>query len=105
MSRLKDPGASMLDATAKKKLQTRLKRIEGQLAAISRMVEDDTYCVDVLLQMAAAQGALGKAGHVLLGHHIETCVRDACLHGDDEERQRKVKELMDVFARYGGLRR
>lgn len=95
----------MLDPTTKKKLQTRLKRIEGQLGAIRRMVEDDTYCVDILLQMSAAQGALGKAGHVLLGHHIEHCVSDACRNGDEEDRRQKVAELMDVFARYGGLRR
>lgn len=95
----------MLDSTTKKKLLARMGRIEGQLAAIRRMIDDDTYCVDVLLQMSAAQGALGKAGHVLLGHHIEHCVSDACRHGDEAERRRKVQELMDVFARYGGLKR
>lgn len=95
----------MLDATTKKKLQTRLRRIEGQMAAIHRMIEEDTYCVDILLQMSAAQGAIGKAGHVLLGHHIEHCVSDACKNGNEEDRQQKVQELMDVFARYGGLQR
>ena len=95
----------MLDETTKKKLQARMRRAEGQLAAIRRMIENDDYCVDILLQLSAAQGALGKAGHVLLGYHIENCVSDACRNGDEQERQQKVKELMDVFARYGGLRR
>ena len=95
----------MLDAATKKKLQTRMRRAEGQLGAIRRMIEEDEYCVDVLLQLSAAQGALGKVGHVLLGYHIEHCVSDACRNGDEEDRRQKVKELMDVFARYGGLKR
>lgn len=95
----------MLDAPDKRKLLTRLKRIEGQVAAIRRMVEDDAYCVDVLVQIAAARGALGKAGTVLLGSHVEHCVRDAFEHGDADERQAKVDELMDVFARYAGVGR
>lgn len=95
----------MLEPADKRRMLTRLKRIEGQVAAIRRMVDDDTYCVDVLVQIAAARGALGKAGTVLLGSHVEHCVRDAFEHGDAEERQAKVDELMDVFARYAGVGR
>ncbi len=93
----------MLDAEGKGKLLARLKRVEGQTAAIRRMVESDTYCVDVLLQIAAAQGALGKAGEMLLGSHIRTCVANAMKSGDDATREAKVRELMDVFARYGRI--
>ena len=93
----------MLDPDQKKKLLQRLKRVEGQIAGLRRMVEDDTYCVDVLLQISAAQGALGKAGHLLLGTHLRTCVTDAMEHGDDDEREQAVEELMDVFSRYGGI--
>ena len=93
----------MLDAEGKKKLLARLKRVEGQTAAIRRMVESDTYCVDVLLQIAAAQGALGKAGELLLGSHIRTCVARALQSGDATESDAKVRELMDVFARYGNI--
>ena len=95
----------MLDDDTRKKLIGRLRRIEGQIAGIQRMVEDDAYCVDVLVQMSAAQGALAKAGHVLLGHHVEHCVSDAMRHGDEQERQIKIDELMDVLGRYGGLTR
>ena len=92
----------MLDPDQKKKLLQRLKRVEGQIAGLRRMVEDDEYCVDVLLQISAAQGALGKAGHLMLGSHLRTCVTEA-MRGDAGERERTVDELMDVFSRYGGL--
>ncbi|MEM1178954.1 MAG: metal-sensitive transcriptional regulator [Acidobacteriota bacterium] len=95
----------MLDDSTRKKLLGRLRRIEGQIAGIHRMVEQDTYCVDVLVQMAAAQGALAKAGHLLLGHHVEHCVSDAMRHGDEDARRIKIDELMDVLGRYGGLGR
>ena len=57
--------------------------------AEQRMVEDDACCVDILVQMSAAQGALAKAGHVLIGHHVELCVSDAMRHGDEETRSEK----------------
>ncbi len=95
----------MLDPTTKRKLTARLKRAEGQISALRRMLDEDAYCVDVLLQISAAQGALGKAGQVLLGEHIRTCVADAFATGDEADRDEKVDELMDVFSRYGGLGR
>jgi CsoR family transcriptional regulator, copper-sensing transcriptional repressor len=95
----------MLDTTTKKQLLDRLGRAEGQLAAIKRMIDRETDCADVLLQIAAVQGALGKAGQILLGFHIEHCVKDAFLVDDERVRQRKVEELMAVFARFGGVSR
>lgn len=84
-------------------LVRRLRRAEGQVGAIRRMVENDQDCVDVLLQIAAVRGALGKAAQVLLGSHVETCVTDALSSGSDEARRRQVDELMTVFNRFGGL--
>jgi CsoR family transcriptional regulator, copper-sensing transcriptional repressor len=96
---MKDPQ----DPATKKKLLARLRRIEGQTSAICRMVEDDKYCVDILLQISAAQGALGKAGEVLLGTHVKTCVAKAFESGSPEDRKNSVDELMEVFSRYSGL--
>ncbi len=93
----------MPDQQAKKSLLTRLRRVEGQLAAICRMVDDDQLCVDILLQIAAARGALGKAGQVLLGSHVETCVSEAFSSGSPQERETAIEELMEVFARYSGI--
>lgn len=92
-----------LSAQDKKRLLTRLKRAEGQVAAIRRMVEEDTYCVDVLVQISAARGALGRVGEAVLRNHVETCVSSALSSGDDDAAQVKIDELMDVFARYAGI--
>ncbi|MCH7598632.1 MAG: metal-sensitive transcriptional regulator [Myxococcales bacterium] len=87
----------------KKKLLTRLRKVEGQVSAICRMVEEEKYCVDILLQISAVQGALGKAGQLLLGSHVETCVATAFASGNKKARQTSIDELMEVFARYGGI--
>ena len=89
-------------ADEQRRLLARIKRIEGQVAAIRRMVEADAYCVDVLTQVAAARGALSKVGEEVLQRHVETCVADAFAHGDADARQDKIDELVQVFARYSG---
>lgn len=92
------------DEASKRKLLQRLKRVEGQVAAVRRMVEEDTYCVDVLVQIAAARGALGRVGELMLKDHVAHCVSDALQHGDEVERRDKIDELVDVVARYSGGR-
>ena len=89
----------------KRKLEARLRRIAGQVGGLERMLAEDRYCVDVLLQIAAVQSALGRVGEIVLGSHVETCVADAFEHGDVRKRREKVDELMDVFSRYTQLRR
>ena len=91
------------DPTQQKRLLTRLRKVEGQVSAICRMVEDEKYCVDILLQISAVQGALGKAGQLLLGSHVETCVATAFERGTKKDRQQSIDELMEVFSRYGGI--
>ena len=92
----------MIDDETKTKVQARLRRIEGQVQGLQRMLEADAYCVDILLQVSAAQGALEQVQKVLLGRHIESCVADALRSGSKSDRQRKIDELLDVFARFGG---
>jgi DNA-binding FrmR family transcriptional regulator len=77
----------------------RLKRVAGQVAGIERMLAEDRYCVDVLLQIAAIQGALSEVGRVVLASHVETCLADALKSGSAKERRAKVDELMVVFSR------
>jgi len=91
------------DRTQQKKLLTRMRKVEGQVSAICRMVEEEKYCVDILLHISAVQGALGKAGQLLLGSHVETCVATAFESGTKKDRQNSIDELMEVFARYGGI--
>jgi CsoR family transcriptional regulator, copper-sensing transcriptional repressor len=91
----------MLNAETKAKARGRLRRIEGQVQGLQRMVENDAYCVDILLQISAVQGALEQVQKLLLGRHIESCVADALRSGSKTDRQQKIEELLDVFARFG----
>jgi DNA-binding FrmR family transcriptional regulator len=92
----------MIDATTKAKVIGRLRRIEGQVQGLQRMIGADAYCVDILLQVAAVQGALEQVEKLLLGRHIESCVADAFRSGSKGERQRKIDELLDVVTRFRG---
>jgi CsoR family transcriptional regulator, copper-sensing transcriptional repressor len=91
----------MLNGETKAKARGRLRRIEGQVQGLQRMVEADAYCVDILLQISAVQGALDQVQKLLLGRHIESCVADAMRSGTRHDRQRKIDELLEVFARFG----
>jgi CsoR family transcriptional regulator, copper-sensing transcriptional repressor len=92
----------VIDAETKVKALGRLRRIEGQVQGIQRMVEEDKYCVDILLQLTAVEGAVEQVQRLLLGRHIESCVADAIRSGSTRDRQKKVDELLDVFSRFSG---
>src|SRR5438309_10768968 len=79
----------------KDQLQTRLRRIEGQVRGIERMVEEDRYCIDVLTQIAAIQAALDKVALGLLDGHARTCVIGA----DPDEQGDRTEELMAAVGR------
>lgn len=95
----------MMDEVTKRNVLARLRRIAGQLEGVARMIEEDRYCVDILLQISSAQAALGQTGKVVLRSHVETCVTAALESGKPAERKQKIDELMEVFGRYGGLGR
>ncbi len=76
----------------------RLRRIEGQVRGLQRMVERDEYCIDVLTQVSAATKALQGFALALLEEHMSTCVVDAAANGGDEAAV-KVKEASDAIAR------
>ncbi|MAE94560.1 MAG: transcriptional regulator [Deltaproteobacteria bacterium] len=88
----------------RKQVLGRLKRVSGQVAGIQRMVEEDRYCVDVLLQVAAAEAALDRVGHLVLASHVETCVASALESGRPAERKKKLQELLEVFSKFGRIR-
>ena len=68
--------------TRKRKLNNRLRRVIGQVEAVGRMIVDEEYCVDILMQLSAATGALSKIGQIVLEQHIKTCVSDAMESGE-----------------------
>lgn len=81
----------------KKKVITRLKRIEGQVRGIQKMIEEDRYCVDVIIQINAINAALKQVGFSLLEDHANHCVLHALESGDGEA---SVKELIDVVKQF-----
>jgi DNA-binding FrmR family transcriptional regulator len=88
-----------MDDRTRADANARLKRVAGQVAGIERMLAEDRYCVDVLLQIAAIQGALGEVGRVVLTSHVQRCLAEAFKSGNVKERHAKVEELMEVFSR------
>jgi DNA-binding FrmR family transcriptional regulator len=76
-----------------------LRRIEGQVGGLARMVEQDRYCVDVLTQITAVRGALQKVEEQILKDHVSHCVAGAFASGDRLEQQRKVEELVETIGR------
>ena len=83
----------------KPKLLNRLRRIEGQVRGVARMVEEDRYCIDILTQTQALRAALTKVETELLRGHVDHCVRGAFASGDADDQQRKLEELVEVLQR------
>ena len=86
-------------AMNKKDLQDRLRRIEGQVRGLQRMVEEDTYCIDILTQLNSVNAALKAVGMGLLDAHVRHCVRESIEAGQGDE---KVEELMAAVGRLAG---
>ncbi|MDI3548260.1 MAG: CsoR family transcriptional regulator, copper-sensing transcriptional repressor [Halanaerobiales bacterium] len=86
----------------KKDLLIRLRRIEGQIRGIQKMIEEDKYCVDILTQVVAVRGALQKVGLKVLDDHVHGCVQRAIKEEDREKNERIVDELMNVLAKFSG---
>ncbi|HET7467357.1 MAG TPA: metal-sensitive transcriptional regulator [Candidatus Dormibacteraeota bacterium] len=80
----------------KKRIQSRLRRIEGQVRGIEKMVEEDRYCIDVLTQVNATKAALESVALQLLADHTEHCVTEAIRAGSGA---RKVRELNQAVER------
>jgi DNA-binding FrmR family transcriptional regulator len=84
---------------AKVSVLKRLQRIEGQVRGLSRMVESDRYCIDVVTQISAVRAALRRAEEEVLKDHVAHCVEHAISSGDKREQRRKVAELIEVLER------
>jgi CsoR family transcriptional regulator, copper-sensing transcriptional repressor len=84
----------------KKPLQQRLRRIEGQVRGIQKMVEEDRYCADILTQIASVEQALGAVSAILLRNHLRHCVTGAIREGKPGEAEKKYDELVKLFERH-----
>ena len=79
---------------------SRLKRIEGQVRGVARMIEEERYCVDVLGQLAAIKSAINGVEREVLRTHARTCLADARRAGDADDLRDKVEELLDLLSRH-----
>ena len=77
----------------------RLKRIEGQVRGLARMVEHDRYCIDIVTQLSAVRAALRRAEEEILADHIAHCVDEAIASGNKTQQRRKLDELTSVMCR------
>lgn len=85
----------------KAKILARLRRMEGQVRGVQRMVEADQYCVDVLTQLSAVIAAARQTGLLVLDDHIRGCVLGTCDHGHDpNDREELLEELSEAIARF-----
>jgi CsoR family transcriptional regulator, copper-sensing transcriptional repressor len=87
-----------IKAKDEQKLQNRLRRIEGQVRGLQRMVDEQSYCVDILTQIASVVSALEKVGVLVLRDHVEHCVRESIEKGEDADE--KIEELTAAVERF-----
>ncbi|MEC5424872.1 metal-sensing transcriptional repressor [Virgibacillus sp. C22-A2] len=94
---LRDQPVTPRTDNEKQALVNRLKRIEGQVRGIQKMVEEDRYCVDILVQISAINAALKKAGFSVAERHTKHCVSHAVKSGEGDA---AIEELMDVMKQF-----
>ena len=82
-----------------KKANAALKRIEGQVRGVGKMIEDDRYCIDIVTQIEAVRAALAKVETDLLRQHLQHCVHKAMTSKDSDAQGRVIEELVGVFRR------
>jgi DNA-binding FrmR family transcriptional regulator len=92
-------GTPALDLDHQRDVLARLKRIEGQLRGIRKMIEEPRLCIAILQQLAAAEAAIARVSHVILKFHVEKCVPHSVALGVDEHSE-SLAELVDIVDRF-----
>ena len=93
------PPRSGGDAETRAKIVNRLHRIEGQVAGVARMIEDNRYCIDILTQVQAVKSALSKVEDAILSDHAAHCVAAAIRSGDADDQRAKFSELVELIGK------
>ncbi len=83
----------------KTSVQKRLSRIEGQVRGLSKMVDEDRYCIDIVTQISAVRAALRRVEEEVLKDHVAHCVEHAITSGNKADQRQKITELMEVIGR------
>jgi DNA-binding FrmR family transcriptional regulator len=89
--------ATTVDPEAKHAIGSRLRRIEGQVRGLEKMIEEERYCADVLMQLSSVQEALRGVGRALLHNHLKHCATEAIRLGDPDKAEAMYDELMDLM--------
>jgi DNA-binding FrmR family transcriptional regulator len=90
----------MMGEAEKTKVANRLRRIQGQIGGIEKMIKEDRYCIDVLTQISAIVSALRGVEDLVMQNHLNTCVADAMRSEDPREQQEKVDEVLSVITKF-----
>ena len=85
---------------SKENILKRLKRIEGQVKGIQKMIEEEKYCVDILTQVAAVRAAINKVGSLILEKHSMTCIQNAVSSEDKERALNELAKTMQSFMKF-----
>ncbi len=80
-------------------LHRRLRKIQGQIAAIDRMVDEDVPCEDIIVQVNAVKSAIHKVGQIIMEGHIQHCVRDGIEHGDADKTIAEFTKVIEQFSK------
>lgn len=91
--------ATAVDPETKRAVLTRLRRIEGQVRGLQRMVDEERYCADVLTQVSSVQEALRGVGRAMLENHLRHCATEAIRSGDPAQADAMYRELMELMSR------
>lgn len=95
-----DRSAKGVDPALQKQATVRLKRIEGQVRGLQRMVEEGRYCADILTQIASVHEALRSVGKLMMRNHLEHCITDALRSGDSLEAEEAYQEVLDLMYKH-----
>ena len=88
----------VIEQNTKEETLSRLKKVEGQIRGIQKMIEERRYCIDIVMQLTAAEAALHSVAQIILKNHLKTCVLSAFRSDDEKDRQAKIDELMRVYS-------
>jgi DNA-binding FrmR family transcriptional regulator len=86
-----------MQKSLKKKILNRMNYLIGHLEGVKKMIENDKYCIDIILQNEAVISALKKVNEMVFENHLNTCVTEAIKNKNEKERKKKIKELLDLF--------
>jgi DNA-binding FrmR family transcriptional regulator len=78
----------------------RLKRIEGQVRGVQKMIEEGRYCIDILTVLASVTAALERVEDRILGRHLRTCVQQSFSHGSSADKDKKIGEIVDLLKKF-----